>query len=812
MKNITSAFTYPIVSIRGYNKKSILFFFTLLLAVESFCQQTVYPTDLAWNNAVTNFNCVPDGITDNTINLRKAAQTYPNPYLAKIVVYLPAGTYLISDSIELPSTYYDKDIVFLGEDSANTIIKLIDNAPGFQDVNNPRPMVKTREGNQAFGNYFKNITFNTGSGNPGAVGLDYITSNYGAVEHVRIVSPDNNGYAGIIMERFYPGPGLIKNTTIEGHQYGIKVSVCQYSMTMEHIVLKNQKVAGIYNFCNTLSIRKLTTINVPKPVQNFGRMTLLDANLTSDNPYSNYAIENGTIFYGKNINTSGYAGALLNENIPVAGNNISEFTMGQNYSLFPNDGKSLGLPIEETPQYVNNDLTQWTKANSYGAEPSDPNFFIIDATNSIEAALNSGKKVIYFDRIGSEGSYYFITRNIVIPPSVEMITGFNNSRFGYVNNSKFVINSDASSPLFIDGMINTSLLNNSQRTVVLKGSSLSEYINTSANTNGKVFIEDGGVGFKPQFPVRMWARQLDPEVQNEGDTAIINRGGSFWILGLKTEGRACIATTYNGGKTEILGAAVYPVTPFTNPNEVAFKVKDACMSITTLSRISYSIPRLNAWFGISVQETQNGVTQNFITPFADPEFFNVPFFSTSKISCTAVVLPITLKNISAFCNQDEITLQWVVENETDIKSFLMQTSVDGINWVDEKGVEANKLQISYKLSTLNRLNMKYVRLSTIELNGKRNYNNVIKLNCNDLNSFVVYPNPFTETVTINIPKNNSNKSLLIKDINGKIVHQQKLGSNNSTVNLEMLAAGTYFAEIIGTGDKNKRIKRIVKVK
>jgi Pectate lyase superfamily protein/Secretion system C-terminal sorting domain len=786
-------------------KRYILSVLLLVFCNISFAQQTVYPTDLGWNNAVTDFNCVPDGITDNKINLRRAAQTYPNPFLSKIVVYLPAGTYLISDSVQLPNGYYDKDIVFLGQDSANTIIKLIDNAPNFQNVNNLRPMFRARGGNQSFGIYFKNLTINTGSGNPGAIGINYITSNYGAIEHVRIVSPDGNGFAGISMEEQWPGPGLIKSVTIEGHQYGIRVTQCEYSMTMEHIVLKNQTVAGITNNCNTLAIRKLTTINVPKPIQNFGRITLLDASITTNNPTANYAIENNGKFYGKNILTSGYASALINNNVAIAGNDILEFTPSPNNSVFPNNGKSLGLPIEETPQYVNNNLTQWTKANSFGAVPSNPNFFITDVSNSIEAALNSGKKVIYFDRIGDNGSSYFITRDIVIPPTVEMITGFNNSRFGFTNNSKFIINSNAASPLFIDGMLGTRLLNNSQRTIVIKGSSLGEYTNTSANTNGKVFIEDESQVFKPQFPVRMWARQFNPELQPESDTAIINRGGNFWILGLKTEGRACIASTYNGGKTEILGGLVYPASSFTNLNQVAFKIVDAYMSITTLTRTSYVA---NGWFGTTVQETQNGVTQNFLTPNA-PAFYDVSFFSSS----TGTILPIKLKSIQAACNDDNINVQWIVESNNDIKKFYMQTSMDGINWVDAKELSVINAQTNFALSIPNKLNTKYIRLSIEEFSGNKTYSNILTLNCVQTNSFVVFPNPFSSSVTLYIPSSNLIKYFVVKDAVGKIVYYDIINKNVSSINVDLkeLAAGTYFAEIIDANGGNKVVKKIIKI-
>ncbi len=788
----------------------MLIFLILSGAFKCFGQQTVYPTDLAWNNAVTNFNCVPDGVTDNLINLRLAAQTFPNPFLSKIVLYLPAGTYLISDSIQLPSSFFDKDIVFLGQDSANTIIKLIDNAPNFQNPNNPRPLLKTRGGNQAFGMYFKNLTINTGSGNPGVIGIDYVTSNYGAIEHVRIVSPDGNGFAGISMEQQWPGPGLIKNVTVDGHQFGIRITQCEYSMTMEHITLRNQTVAGITNNCNTLAIRELSTINVPKPVENFGRITLLDASLNAAIASTNHAIQNDGVLYARNVSSAGYASALVNNAIVLPGNNINEFTMGPNYSLFTNDGKSLELPIEETPQYFNNDLSEWTKANSYGAVPSNPNFFITDVSNSVEAALNSGKKVIYFDRIGDNGSSYIMTRDVVIPPTVEMIIGFNNARFSFTNNSNFVINNSGTTPLFFDGIENTRLLNNSQRTVVFKSFSLGEYKNTAANTNGKVFLEDEGVAFKPAFPVRMWARQFNPEIQAQSDTAIVNNAGSFWILGLKTEGRACIASTYNSGKTEILGGLILPASSFTNTDQVAFKVVNASMSISTLTRTSY-IP--NGWFGITVQETQNGLTRNFFTPSAIPEFYDLPFFSSCKTNCPPIVLPVKFKLVDANCTAENIFLRWEMESSQATAVFSLETSIDAVNWVVSKTSQSISQQTKYALDIPNDQRIKYVRLVVTEQDGNKIYGRTIKLNCSNSATFSVYPNPLMDMMNINLPATTDHKLLLIRDVQGRTVYQEKINASrrNVVVDLKLVASGTYFVTLISSDKNSTQVEKIVKM-
>ena len=149
-------------------------------------------------------------------------------------------------------------------------------------------------------------------------------------------------------------------------------------------------------------------------------------------------------------------------------------------------------------------------------------------------------------------------------------------------------------------------------------------------------MEDAVSFFKPLFPVRMWARHLNSEVQPEGDTNIYNNGGRYWILGYKTEGRATLANTVDSGSTEILGSLVYPASGFAAGNTLpAFIVKDACFSVTGLTRTSYAG---NGWYGISVKETQGAITNNFLTSSA-PNFFTMPFYSSSKNNCC---LPLAL--------------------------------------------------------------------------------------------------------------------------------------------------------------------------
>ncbi|GAF88761.1 unnamed protein product, partial [marine sediment metagenome] len=307
------------------------------------------------------YGAVGDGVTDDTAAIRAAI----NDALGKRkIVYFPNGTYLVSDRLAwgAPSAWHCR-MSFQGQSQANTIIKLKDSCPEYDDPNNPKAVVYTAsllytsgpyaggkdwpglgEGNEAFSNSIYNLTVDTGANNPGAIGIDYLANNKGAVRNVTIRSGDGSGVCGLDMTRKWVGPCLIKNVMIEGFDYGIAVDHPENSITFEHITVRNQNVLGVKNNNNSLAIRKLTSNNSVPSVRNtgyLGLIALIDSELTGGSP-SVSAIENDSgVLFARNITTSGYQSAIKNFGVVIAGANVDEFVSHDIEMLFPTEAKSL---------------------------------------------------------------------------------------------------------------------------------------------------------------------------------------------------------------------------------------------------------------------------------------------------------------------------------------------------------------------------------------------------------------------------------------------------------------------------------------
>lgn len=588
--------------------------------------EVVFPPDAGVVN-VRDHGAAGDGRTDDTKALRSAMEAAVGG-----VLYLPNGVYLVSDRLDWPDDARHAALVLQGQSASGVVIQLADELMGFQDPEAPRAVVRTNEMGSAdnFRNHIRNLTIDTGRSNPGAIALQYMSNNIGAVFDVTLRSGDGGGLIGLDMGyNALNGPLLIKRVTVEGFDVGIACRGSVNSQTLEHVTLAGQKVAGLVNRGQVLSVRGLRSRNSVPAVLNLGAgvLTLMQSELTegaSDRP----AIDNQGVLFAREVRVEGYGVAIDNasgDDVPTG--TVSEHASGPTHTLFGGPARPLNLPIEETPRLPwETDFSRWANVRSFGASPERE-----DNREPIQAAIDSGATTLYFPR-----GDYKVSGTIELRGQVRHIVGLQSMiRFGAQEQTVFRLGDAPGSPdtLVIDQLNfapwnRTNPIDNAStsRTLVLRSLVGAGSTHTGS---GRLFIEDCGTGVQRGLhllgPTRAWVRQLSNEPR-ERQTHLTNRGGTIWILGHKTEMPGVLIHTSDGGRTEICGAFVYSGVGGDMPPEPMYVVEDASFSVT-MGGVHYAGKRKP--YDVLVRETRNGVTKELLATDAAPRerFRSMALFS-----------------------------------------------------------------------------------------------------------------------------------------------------------------------------------------
>lgn len=558
---------------------------------------TVYPVDANLIN-VRDYGAKGNGSDDDTAAIIQAVR---NNLTEHRTIFFPAGTYLVSDTIDWKKEngVFGAFLTWQGEGAKKTTIKLKNNASGFDDPQKPKAIVRSGslgvkedgKGNRAHNNYIFDLTFDVGKNNPGAIGVDFNASNTGAMENVAIVSRDKKGAIGLNLTREV-GPCLVKNLTIKGFDIGIKGGSALYNVVLENIYLENQNKVGIDNEDLVLSIRHLTSVNKVPAISNGGNwsgpIVAIDSQMRGGSS-ENAAIINNSKIFVRNIQTEGYKAAIQNYDRLIENSQITEFVEPQVLDLFDSSQTSLNLPIEDTPTFVDNNSDNWANVSDFGALPGDG----IDDSVAIQQAIDSGKTTIYFPY-----GRYKVEKAIAVRGAVHRLIGFHS----WISSPDVVFRFENQTHPVILERFNFDgdggkLENKASQPVVVKHSIGPTLLTTSDST---WFVEN--VVAKPISiggNQKLYARQLN--IESPPPTPMIeNDGGLVWLLGYKTEFGNTVAATLNGGKTEILGGLFYPAQGVKDPQIPVLLIQDSAVSAT------YREIAFGSTYTIQIEETRGG--------------------------------------------------------------------------------------------------------------------------------------------------------------------------------------------------------------
>jgi len=507
-----------------------------------------------------------DGTTDDTAAIQRALDDYP---ARGAIIYLPNGVYLVSDTLRWGGTQgQQKQTVLWGQSRKGTVVRLRDDCPGFENPRRSKGVIYTgQRPAQRFGNEIRNLTVDTGVGNPGATGIQFIANNHGGVWDVTVLSGDGRGVVGFDMGYTdEQGPCLVKRVRVLGFDVGVRVATSVASETLEHVTLEHQNVVGFRNEGQPCTVRGLRSLNeVPAFHAAGGFTVLVDCEFTgTGNSSSRPAVIEDATLVVRDLRTTGYRVAirrLRGDKVAVKGPNVREFHSKPPVGLFGPPAPPLRLPVRETPEVPWDDLADWIAPQRFGAAADDGE----DDSRAIQAAIDSGKPTVYLPR----GSYH-VGETVVLRGKVRRLIGCK-ARIhvaGELRGRKQPVFKlgDGDEPVVVVEEIITDfsrgpywfMEHEGARTLVMRSLGINfqgahAYHGRGAGT---VFLEDV-VGRWFRFGDQtVWARQFNPE----GDgTHVVNDGGTLWILGLKTEGGGTLVETRGGGRTEVLGGFSYSV-------------------------------------------------------------------------------------------------------------------------------------------------------------------------------------------------------------------------------------------------------------
>ncbi|MGC4102781.1 hypothetical protein [Ferruginibacter sp.] len=152
-------------------------------------------------------------------------------------------------------------------------------------------------------------------------------------------------------------------------------------------------------------------------------------------------------------------------------------------------------------------------------------------------------------------------------------------------------------------------------------------------------------------------------------------------------------------------------------------------------------------------------------------------------------------DLTAQIQNNKANLEWIIDNTADIKTLEVERAADGRNFI--KLAEVNTAVRQYQDAAL-LAGLNYYRVKLTDRNGKVTYSAIAAVLNKESGFDIVglYPAVVNSNAVVNVTAAQKTKlSVLVTDMSGrqvqKILYNLVAGSNQFTVNLAGLSAGTY---------------------
>jgi len=189
-------------------------------------------------------------------------------------------------------------------------------------------------------------------------------------------------------------------------------------------------------------------------------------------------------------------------------------------------------------------------------------------------------------------------------------------------------------------------------------------------------------------------------------------------------------------------------------------------------------------------------------------------FDNLSLTVSSGPLPVFFEGFVARKNTDgTIKLLWDVAAEINVKGYYVESSTNGVDFVNAGYVAASGKDIYNTDYTGKILQTMFFRIKSVDFDGKSKYTAVIKVYSKDQANapIQIYPLPATDQVIIQHSKSSENSVIILLSPDGKILQQKVAVANTlqTQLNISTLTSGLYIVRY-DDGNGNIQTAKIVK--
>ncbi len=190
-------------------------------------------------------------------------------------------------------------------------------------------------------------------------------------------------------------------------------------------------------------------------------------------------------------------------------------------------------------------------------------------------------------------------------------------------------------------------------------------------------------------------------------------------------------------------------------------------------------------------------------------------FGAFGVGQIGLALPVKITSFNAKENNGTIRISWATEKEVNILSYIVEKSLDGVQFSENSTVNANN-QISYSSADFTPSNNNYYRIKIVGKDNSVTFSNIINVKLNTVKGEIsIYPNPVKNGL-LNIQFSNYAKgtaSIKIYSPIGQLIYSSSFvndgGVNSKTINLPIAATKGVYMAVIGLHNEAKQYKFVV---